>query len=303
MKAYYSVSKNNYKTEDYKDFEITEMAYPLFSKGKNNFHIISFDPLYKRVNPIAPKYLPDEESVFEIARVLLENLLEYRDTESNNTSRFFKDAVEGLISGMIWRLRTDYKDYCTIPHLIALYQSLDMESLMNFLCADLTSKAMADAFIRGVDSERQTAGVRSTLANAFKKISTQKIFYVLSADEIPLDINNPKNPAVVSIVNDPKKDASLSPVIATIMHTISKQMCERHRLPSFLLLEDASTIRLLNMHRIPATLRSYNIVSIYVLQDKIQNDMMYGDKASKAILANLSYQFFGKANDPDTAKY
>ena len=31
--------------------------------------------------------------------------------------------------------------------------------------------------------------------------------------------------------------------------------------------------------------------------------MMYGDKASKAILSNLSYQFFGKVNDPDTAKY
>jgi type IV secretory pathway TraG/TraD family ATPase VirD4 len=31
--------------------------------------------------------------------------------------------------------------------------------------------------------------------------------------------------------------------------------------------------------------------------------MMYGPMASKAILSNLSYQFFGKANDPDTAKY
>ena len=68
-------------------------------------------------------------------------------------------------------------------------------------------------------------------------------------------------------------------------------------------MEEASTLRLLNMHRIPATLRSYDITTIYVLQDKIQNDMMYGDKASKAILSNLSYQFFGKANDPDTAKY
>src|SRR5690606_8486376 len=38
-------------------------------------------------------------------------------------------------------------------------------------------------------------------------------------------------------------------------------------------------------------------------QDKVQNDMLYGEKASKAILSNLSYQFFGKANDPDTAKY
>jgi len=31
--------------------------------------------------------------------------------------------------------------------------------------------------------------------------------------------------------------------------------------------------------------------------------MLYGEKASKAILSNLSYQFFGKVNDLDTAKY
>ena len=80
-------------------------------------------------------------------------------------------------------------------------------------------------------------------------------------------------------------------------------MSVRNSNPSFLLMEEAPTIRLLNMHRIPATLRSYDIATIYVMQDKIQNDMMYGDKASKAILSNLSYQFFGKVNDPDTAKY
>jgi type IV secretory pathway TraG/TraD family ATPase VirD4 len=57
------------------------------------------------------------------------------------------------------------------------------------------------------------------------------------------------------------------------------------------------------MHRIPATLRSYDISTVYVMQDKIQNDMLYGDKASKAILSNRSDQFFGKVNDPDTAKY
>jgi len=39
------------------------------------------------------------------------------------------------------------------------------------------------------------------------------------------------------------------------------------------------------------------------MQDKVQNDILYGDKISKAILSNLSYQFFGKVNDPDTAKY
>ena len=238
-----------------------------------------------------------------MARVLIENLLEQRESGSIGTTKFFNDAAEGLISGLIWILRTSYPDICTLPHLIAIYQYLDTDSLIAFLSSNTTSRAMADAFISGKDSERQTAGVKSTLANALKKISTQRIFMTLSADDVPLDINNQDRPLVVSVVNNPKYETAYSPIIATIIHTITKQMSVRNSSASFLLMEEAPTIRLLNMHRIPATLRSYDIATIYVMQDKIQNDMMYGDKASKAILSNLSYQFFGKVNDPDTAKY
>ena len=288
---------------DYKHFEITEMAAPLFKDPERPFHIISFDDIYAKVNPIAPRYMEDEESVNEVSRVLLENLLEQRESNAAGSSKFFNDAVEGLLGGLIWKLKTAHPKYCTLPHLIATYQYLDMDSLIVFLSSDYTSKAMANAFISGRDSERQTAGVMSTLANALKKISTQRIFMTLSADEVPLDINNPKNPAVVSIVNNPKFETAYSPVIATIIHTMTKQMSVRGRESSFILLEEAPTIRLLNMHRIPATLRSYDISTVYVMQDKTQNDMMYGDKGSRVILSNLSYQFFGKANDPDTAKY
>ncbi|WP_373518133.1 type IV secretory system conjugative DNA transfer family protein [Pricia sp.] len=288
---------------DYKDFEITEMAYPLFKDSDISFKVISFDKIIHRVNPIAPRYLENEESVNEVSRVLIENLLEQRESGTTGTTKFFNDAAEGLVGGLIWKLKTSYPQFCTLPHLIAVYQHLDTNSLIAFLETNTTSRAMADAFISGKDSERQTAGVKSTLANALKRISTQHIFMTLSADEVPLNINNVDNPAVVSIVNNPKFETSYSPVIATIIHTITKQMSVRNSNPSFLLMEEAPTLRLLNMHRIPATLRSYDIATIYVMQDKIQNDMMYGDKASKAILSNLSYQFFGKVNDPDTAKY
>lgn len=108
---------------------------------------------------------------------------------------------------------------------------------------------------------------------------------------------------MVSVVNNPKLETTYSPIIATIIHTIIKQMSVRNRKTSFILMEEAPTIRLLNMHRIPATLRSYDITTLYIMQVKIQNDLLYGDKASKAIMANLSYQFFGKANDPATARY
>ncbi len=288
---------------DYKDFELTEMAYPLFKKNEIPFKVVSFDKIIHRVNPIAPRYLENEESVNEVSRVLVENLLEQRESGTSGTTKFFNDAAEGLIGGLIWKLKSAYPAYCSLPHLIAIYQYLDTDSLIRFLESNTTSRAMADAFISGKESERQTAGVKSTLANALKRISTQRIFMVLSADEVPLDINSKRHPAVISVVNNPKYESSYSPVIATIIHTITKQMSVRNSKASFLLMEEAPTIRLLNMHRIPATLRSYNIATIYVMQDKIQNDMMYGEKASKAILSNLSYQFFGKVNDPDTAKY
>jgi len=288
---------------DYKDFELTEIAYSLFKSNPNlKFYTISFDTIHYKVNPIAPRYLPNEESVNEVSKVLIQNLLE-QGQSTNATAQFFNDAVEGLLAGLIWKLRTDYPEYCTLPHVIALFQTINTKKLVAFLSSNLTSRSMASAFINGIESEKQTAGVKSTLANAFKKISSQKLFMVLSKDEVPLDINNEDNLGVISIVNNPKYESVYAPIIATIMHTVVKQMSVRNRESSFILMEEAPTIKLLNMHRIPATLRSYDICTIYVMQDKIQNDMLYGDKASKAILSNLSYQFFGKVNDPDTAKY
>jgi type IV secretory pathway TraG/TraD family ATPase VirD4 len=288
---------------DYKDFELTEIAFPLFKEKAVKFYTIAFDQIHYCVNPIAPRYLPNEESVNELSKVLIENLLELGESSTNSTSKFFSDAVEGLMAGMIWKLKTAYPQFCTLPHLIAIFQSMTTKRLVAFVSSTITSKSMASAFIHGMDSDKQTAGVKSTLANAFKKISSQQLFMVLSKDDVPLNINSSENPSVISIVNHPKYESAYSPIIAAIMHTVIKQMSLRGQRSSFLMMEEAPTIKLLNMHRVPATLRSYDIATIYVMQDKVQNDILYGDKMSKAILSNLSYQFFGKVNDPDTAKY
>ncbi|MGM0934565.1 MAG: type IV secretory system conjugative DNA transfer family protein [Bacteroidota bacterium] len=288
---------------DYKDFELTELAYPLFKNGDLPFYIISFDQCFHRVNPIAPRYMTDQESINEMARVLLVNLTEQRDVVASGTLRFFHDVAEGIIAGLIWKIKTEDPLNCNLPYLINCYQAMDNQSLAEYLSSDPVSRNMAAAYINGLESERQTAAARSTLSNAFKKITSNRIFDVLSKDEIPLDINNPDNPAVVCIVNNPKFETAYTPVISSIIHTIIKQMSVRDRCPSFLLMEEAPTIRLLHMHRVPATLRSFNICTVYVMQDRSQIDLVYGEKASRAIMSNLSYQFFGKVNDPDTAKY
>lgn len=127
---------------DYKDFELTEMAYPLFKDGDIPFKVISFDKIIHRVNPIAPRYLENEESVNEVSRVLIENLLEQRESGTTGTTKFFNDAAEGLIGGLIWKLKTTYPQFCTLPHLIAIYQYLDTDSLIQFLETNTTSRAI-----------------------------------------------------------------------------------------------------------------------------------------------------------------
>lgn len=109
---------------------------------------------------------------------------------------------------------------------------------------------------------------------------------VLSADEVPVNINDPANPAVVSVVNNPT-DMKVRTLLGTafILHTTTRQMSVRGRKASFILMEEAPTIRLVNMHRIPATLRRFNIATVYVMQDKIRNELLYGKKQARRFLA------------------
>lgn len=117
---------------DYKDFELTEIAYPLFKEKVIRFYTISFDPIYYRVNPIAPRYIPHEEDVNEISRVLIENLLEQKESGTSGTTKFFNDAVEGLLGRLIWKLKTSYPQFCTLPHLIAVFQLLNTKKWFLF---------------------------------------------------------------------------------------------------------------------------------------------------------------------------
>lgn len=50
---------------------------------------------------------------------------------------------------------------------MAPFQQLETKSLVKFLRANITFRAMADAFISGVGSERQTAGVLGNLSYQF----------------------------------------------------------------------------------------------------------------------------------------
>lgn len=303
---------------DYKNGELTEICIPLFGKRVKIFAIHRPD-ISIRLNPINPKYLDDEKEVSAVTQVILDNLAGSEKGENG----FFYDTAGSLLSAIILRFSLHYQHYCTIPHVIAFILSVDFSlkleeqqskglqeeaydtflGLKNFLIADKRVKIQASSFILGLASEKQTAAVVSTLANALRKISFPESFWALTGNDIDLNLNSKENQTVLSIMNDPKSEEVITPFLATIIHTITKQMMVRHQEPAFILLDEAPTIKLRNMARISATMASFKIATIYCAQDISQAVIQYTRDGFKAILANLSTLFFGRANDPDTGKF
>lgn len=302
---------------DFKDGELTELAIPAFG---NRLQIIAVHQpeISYRINPIDPKFLNGEKDVNEIVTVIMDNLI---SSGAGKGDDFFKDSASSLLSAIILKFSFSHPKYCTLPHIISFILSIDFSiktetpsltsddsenkfaKLKTFLTDNERVAIQGSAFIMGLSSERQTASVISTLANALRKISFPEAFWVLSGNEIPFDINSDKNRTVLSIINEPKSSKFLSPINATIIHAITKQMMVRERKPSFLLLDEAPTIKLLNMAQIPATMRSFGVAVVYCAQDIVQGTVQYGRDGFKEIIANLSTQFFGKSNDPDTSKF
>lgn len=302
---------------DFKDGELTELAIPAFG---NKLQVIAIHrpEIGHRINPIDPKFLNGEKDVNEIVTVIMDNLI---NSGTGKGDDFFKDSASSLLSAIILKFSFSHPKYCTLPHIISFILSIDFSikvetpsltsddsenkfaKLKTFLTDNERVAIQGSAFIMGLSSERQTASVISTLANALRKISFPEAFWVLSGNEISFDINSYNNRKVLSIINEPKSSRFLSPINATIIHAITKQMMVRERKPSFLLLDEAPTIKLLNMAQIPATMRSFGVAVVYCAQDIVQGTVQYGRDGFREIIANLSTQFFGKSNDPDTSKF
>ncbi|MDN3709738.1 hypothetical protein QW060_22595 [Myroides ceti] len=122
--------------------------------------------------------------------------------------------------------------------------------------------SQASAFLMGIQSTRQTAAVLASLASLLRKIVNLEAFYILSGNEIDLNVNDPKINIVLSVINEPKNASALTPLLAAILQTTTSQMMQRNRKQSFVLLDEAPTVKLLNMAKIPATMRSFGEYSL-----------------------------------------
>lgn len=289
---------------DYKNGELTEIASYFYDKTNiKKAIIIPHNPNFSdRVNPFHPKYIPTEQHLRQLTKLIFANLKKAEGVKDGVNS-FFDKIPEPTLASVIWRLKVDYPEFCTLPHAVALCLTKTPEEIANFASKNPYSYAISAPLRDSLESTDQVSGVKASLSLPLTDLALPSIFWVMSANEVDLDLNNPDNPTLLCVLNDPQLPKANAPFISVIISTIINSMQVRNRPPSYLLFDEGTTFFIDGISSIPATMRSYNIATVFSTQDKALARENYGDTITSSLLANLSYQMIGKANDPESVKY
>ena len=286
---------------DYKNFELVELV--LWFYRDSEIPVNNFSPAEPNksvmINPLDPKILEKQEDILLMGKCIVKAVFNSKDTGSS----FFTEAAEGAIIGVIIKLKEDYPQFCSFSYLVAVFLDKDVEQLVAFIESNKNASRQARAFLDGADSAKQMAGVKASLSNAFRMFDVPNILYTMQRNHINLALNDKKDMSVLCMVNKPKYGDIYEPIFTIVSQAVILQMSERNREPSYILLDEAPTLRIPDIQRVPATMRSFGIATIYMLQDKVQAVNRLSLNIMKEIFSNLSSIFFGKTNDPDTAKF
>ena len=285
---------------DLKKYELSETLYPVFRDAGIPYRAFAlFDPERSvRVNPIAPKYLPDEASLR--ARVKSFILAVQGRESSDSTADFFNNAASSLLEALIWYLKKNCPEYCHLPFVTSILSDPEnlhgtvngrrkqFGKLENMLRSDPQVYSMAAAFFQGAGNVDTTGNILQTLILALNTVNTDAGFFLLSDNEVDLRINAPGSSSVLALVNDPKNSTAYAPVLAMVADAVLTMMSERGGVQNFM-----------------ATLRSLGIWIVYTTQDLSQIQRTQGGKEynMRTVLSNMAHQFFGRTSLEQTAKY
>ena len=270
-------------------------------KIKTQFEIINFSQLTTttRCNPIAPRYLKSKLYAMEVADIIMKNL----NPEWIQKKDFWAENAINFLQGIIWFLRKNNPEYCTLPHVISLTLN-DYDKVLRLLSKDEEVRTMMLPVMvaHEKNAEGQIAGVISSVQLPLNKLYTEEIFWVLSKDELDLDLSNPEHPTILSISNDPAIQESLRPAISLILSAVMQQINQQGKNKSLFCVDELPTIYIKKLDQLPATARSNKVATVLAVQDYSQLKRDYGEKEAMTILSNLGNQFTGMTNNQETSK-
>ncbi|MCB2411051.1 TraM recognition domain-containing protein [Hymenobacter lucidus] len=271
-------------------------------------HVINFRDLQRseRVNPLRAEDMPVVAFAEEYSRAIINNL----NPASIRKMEFFDISAVAYLTGIIWFYKKHFPRYCTIPHVVATAIHKDFKHVLSMLETDPECAGMVRSIVTAVEqrAEKQVAAVVGTLQVILNRINSPEIVWVLTPDEakgegFSLNLNDPKQPALLCIGNDPTLKETFSPVVSCIITVAIKLMNQQHKHRSYVFLDEAATVYVPGLELLPATARSNKVATIYMTQDLAQMTDAYGPEKMKVMVSNLNNQFFGKVNSLDTAKF
>lgn len=266
------------------------------------FYVINFDDLARthRCNPLDPQGLVDITDAAESARTILMGLNREWIKKQGD---FFVESPINFLTAIIWFLRR-YQDgeYCTLPHVIELMQ-VHYDKLFTILRAEKEIEVLINPFVSAYlnDAMQQLEGQIASAQISMARLSSPQLYYVLSGSDFTLDINNPDDPKIVCMGNNPQKISVYGAVLSLYVTRLIKLVNKKGKLKSSLIFDEFPTIYLNNMDSLIATARSNKVSTTLGVQDFSQLRKDYGKEQADVIM-NITGNIISGQVTGDTAK-
>ena len=286
---------------DYKFPDLSEIAYNHLLhhldayKVKPQFYVINFDDPRKshRCNPINPAFMTDISDAYESAYTIMLNL---NRSWIQKQGDFFVESPIILLAAIIWFLKIYEKGkYSTFPHAIEFlnrpYAQIfpiltSYDELANYL------SPFMDAWEGGAQDQLQ--GQIASAKIPLSRMISPALYWVMTGDDFSLDINNPKEPKVLVVGNNPDRQNIYSAALGLYNSRIVKLINKKKQLKSSVIIDELPTIYFRGLDNLIATARSNKVAVCLGFQDFSQLTRDYGDKESKVIQNTVGNVFSGQ---------
>lgn len=293
---------------DFKFDDLSIIAYNTFLKYKHRypvapkFYVINFDDLSlsHRCNPLHPESMTDITDATESSRTIMLGL---NREWIRKTGDFFVESPINFVTAIIWFLRK-YQNgkYCTLPHVIELMQ-VDYEQLFPVLRTEPEIEVLINPFVTAYVNgameqlEGQIASAKITMA----RLASPQLYYVLNGNDFTLDINNPKEPKIVCMGNNPQKQQVYGAVLSLYISRMIKLVNRKNQQKSSLIFDEFPTIYFNAIDSLIATARSNKVATCLGIQDLSQLRKDYGREQAEVIM-NIAGNIISGQVMGDTAK-
>ena len=298
---------------DYKMPDLTKVVYNALLRHKGNYRkvpqfcCINFrDPLKSnRCNPIAPEYLTDIIDASETARVVMEAL-----NKGNEKKDFFWMSAQQYIGICLWLLRIytppggRQGDWCDFPHLVELINQ-DYTKVLSIVKRHPALGGKARVFVDALEANAQDQ-LQGQIASAripLNDIASPALYWVLSGNDFSLDINDPEDPKILCIGNDPDRQQVYGAALSLFTFRVIKRVNRKGQLPCAVIIDELPTISVQGLDGLMATARSNRVAVVLGVQDLTQVKADYGDKVADKILALPANVFVGASSITTAEKY